>query len=102
MFRFLLSLLGLIVAGKAPRPALAAATPTVPAGPVSPPGLTRRRPSGPGLSASGLPAPAVPRLLSPGAGHRPAHAAPVPGGWPAQPIAGTGGGGPKRRASRAG
>ena len=93
MFRFLLSLLGLIVAGKAPRPALASATPTVPAGPVPPP--ANHPPAG--YPPPVYPPPPYPGSSAPAPGTGPAHAAPVPGGWPAQPIPGTGGGGPKRR-----
>lgn len=91
MFRFLLSLLGVVVAGNAPRPAMAAAAPAVPPGTAHPP--TGYRPAQyPGLAGPGPGGP-----VGPGPGTGPAQPAPVPGGWPTQPIPGPGGGGPRRR-----
>jgi len=91
VFRFLLSLIGLVAAGKTARPALAAATPTAPPGPVSPPASQPALGQPPtGYPPPGQP-PAYPAAPYPG---------PAAGGWPAQPSPGSGGGGPQRRRIR--
>lgn len=88
MFRFLLSLLGLLVAGKAPRPAMAAAAPAGPPGTVHPP---RGYPPH-GYAPQGYPGPA-----GPGPAGGPAQLPPARDGWPTQPVPVPGGGGPRRR-----
>ena len=93
MFRFLFSLLGLIVAGQASRrsmaaghaPQLAMAT-----APPAPGGSPAQAPGAPGGRPHYAPG-GSPSYPAPGPGGWPAQPAPEPGGWPAQPVPGPGG-----------